>query len=123
MAFFLKNMEKSLRLRKNEQFQEVIKSKKSVVNDSFVVYYKLNDLSNVRIGISVSKKLGKAVVRNKIKRQVRMMARGVFDENENIDYIIIVRKKYLNYSYQENLEKLDFLHNKIKKRMESEKCI
>ena len=116
-------MEKSLRLRKNEQFQEVIKSKKSVVNDSFVVYYKLNDLSNVRIGISVSKKLGKAVVRNKIKRQVRMMARGVFDEDENIDYIIIVRKKYLNYSYQENLEKLDFLHNKIKKRMESEKCI
>ncbi len=111
-------MDKLHRVRKNEDFQKIIKDKNSVANAKFVVYYKQNDLSLLRIGISVSKKLGKAVIRNKIKRQVRMMAREVFDENQNVDYIIIVRKKFLECSYESNKNDLIFLRDKIKKRMD-----
>lgn len=39
----------------------------------------------------VGKKLGNAVVRNKIKRQVRSMVDDCFDFNEAFDTIIIVR--------------------------------
>ena len=111
-------MDKLHRVRKNEDFQDIIKDKKSVANSSFVVYYKKNDLSLLRIGISVSKKLGKAVVRNKVKRQVRMMAREIFDQSESVDYIIIVRNKFLENSYEDSKKDLLFLCNKIKRRMD-----
>lgn len=111
-------MDKLHRVRKNEDFQTIIKDRKSVSNSSFVVYYKKNDLSLLRVGISVSKKLGKAVVRNKIKRQARMMAREIFDQKQGVDYIIIVRNKFLENSYERNKEDLLFLCNKIKRRMD-----
>lgn len=111
-------MDKLHRVRKNEDFQTIIKDKKSVANACFVVYYKKNDLSLLRVGFSVSKKLGKAVVRNKIKRQVRMMARDIFDQDQSMDYIIIVRNKFLENSYEGNKKELQFLCNKIKRRMD-----
>ncbi len=111
-------MKKEFRVKKNEDFQRIIKDKKSVANKKFVVYYKPND-THLRVGISVSKKLGHAVVRNKIKRQVRMMVHEVFDKNEKMDYIVIVRNQFLMNSYHDNIKDLKYLCNKIKKRMEN----
>ena len=90
-------MKKEFRIKKNEDFQSIIKNRQSVVNQKFVVYYRKNE-EHLRVGISVSKKLGNAVVRNKIKRQVRMMVQEVFDKEKKMDYIIIVRNKYLSNS-------------------------
>lgn len=111
-------MKKEFRVKKNEDFQRIIKDKKSVANKKFVVYYKPN-ATHLRVGISVSKKLGHAVVRNKIKRQVRMMVHEVFDKNEKMDYIVIVRNQFLMNSYHDNIKDLKYLCNKIKKRMEN----
>lgn len=90
-----------------------------MANRSFIVYYLKNDLDHARIGISVSKKLGKAIVRNKIKRQVRMMVREAIDLNSNYDYIVIVRNKYLDLDFNSNLKELKYLYKKILKRMEN----
>lgn len=109
-------MKKEYRLRKNEDFQKVIQHKKQYANRRFVIYFKKNN-EHLRVGLSVSKKLGNAVTRNKIKRQVRMMAQDVFDTNQKMDYIIIIRKDYLNHSYQDNMDELNKLYNKIDKRM------
>lgn len=111
-------MDKLHRVRKNEEFQRIIKDRNSLSNAKFVIYYKKNDKSLLRIGFSVSKKLGKAVVRNKVKRQVRMMAREIFDFNQSVDYIIIVRNKFLESSYDDNKKDLLFLYNKIQRRMD-----
>ena len=111
-------MKKEYRVKKNEDFQTIIKKKKSVANRQFVVYYDQNN-DHLRVGISVSKKLGNAVVRNKIKRQVRMMVHEVFDKNEKMDYIVIVRNQFLMNSYHDNIKDLKYLCNKIKKRMEN----
>ena len=110
-------MNKEHRVRKNEEFQQIIRCKQSFANSSFVVYYKKNN-EHLRVGISVSKKLGNAVVRNRIKRQVRMMVSSKFEKNKKCDYIIIVRNKYLNSSYEENMKQLEYIYNKINKRME-----
>lgn len=48
-----------------------------MANRTFIIYYLKNDIGHARIGISVSKKLGKAVIRNKIKRQVRMIVKEI----------------------------------------------
>ena len=65
-------MEKAYRIKKNSDFQKIYKKGKSVANRQFVVYtYKNRDLKHFRLGISVSKKLGNAVTRNRIKRAIR----------------------------------------------------
>lgn len=108
-------MKKEYRIRKNEEFQAIIQKRQSVANGKFVVYYRKNN-EHLKVGISVSKKLGNAVVRNKTKRQVRMMAQQVFDKNQKLDIIVIVRNKYLLSSFEENKKDLVYLYNKISKR-------
>lgn len=110
-------MKKEYRIRKNEDFNSIISKKTSCANQSFVVYYTKNDISHIRVGISVSKKLGNAVVRNKIKRQVRMLVKETFNLEESIDYIVIVRNKYLQLQYEENKKEIKYVYQKIIKRM------
>ncbi|WP_294581910.1 ribonuclease P protein component [uncultured Thomasclavelia sp.] len=111
-------MKKEYRVKKNEDFSLIIKDKQSLANRSFIIYYRKNDLEHARVGISVSKKLGKAVVRNKIKRQVRMMLQQTIDFDKCYDYIVIIRNKYLDLDFNSNLNELQYLYKKILKRME-----
>lgn len=111
-------MKKEYRVKKNEDFSLIIKEKQSLANRSFIIYYRKNDYQHARVGISVSKKLGKAVVRNKIKRQVRMMVQQTIDFEKSYDYIVIIRNKYLKLDFNSNLNELQYLYKKILKRME-----
>lgn len=103
-------MKKENRIKKNEEFTRLISKKHSLSNAVFIMYYDDRVLDHARVGISVSKKIGNAVIRNKIKRQIRMMFIESFDNQAyKYDVIIIVRKKYLENSYIDNksyLEKL-----------------
>ena len=96
------------RVRKNEEFSQIISLKHSSANAFFVVYTSDRKEDHARVGISVSKKLGNAVVRNKIKRQVREMVKACVDfESCPKDLIIIVRKPYLNRSFSQNTNDLE----------------
>ena len=53
------------------EFENIIKTGKCIKNKYYVIHYKNNNLSHNRYGISVSKKLGNAVFRNKYKRKIR----------------------------------------------------
>ena len=103
-------MKKENRIKKNEEFTKIISKKHCISNAVFIMYYDNRALDHARVGISVSKKIGNAVIRNKIKRQIRMMFIENFDnETYEKDVIVIVRKNYLQKSYLENkcyLEKL-----------------
>ena len=81
-------MKKENRIKKNEEFQSIIKHNKSKSNRYYVLYYANRKHDYDRIGISVGKKSGNAVVRNKIKRQVRMMLQELCDFNSGYDYIL-----------------------------------
>ena len=109
-----KIMKKKYSLKRNEEIGRIVKKRRFVKNDVFVIYFsKNNESEHARICFSVSKKIGKAVVRNKIKRQVREMVTSVFDFNLKCDYVIVVRNDYLEKQYSYNLEKLNELHSKI----------
>lgn len=61
-------------------------------------------------------KLGNAVCRNKVKRQLRSIVDDVFTFEEGYDVIIIVRPAYTNKSFEENKKEMKENQNRINKR-------
>ncbi|MGX7112656.1 ribonuclease P protein component [Gemella cuniculi] len=84
-------MKKEYRIKKSQDFDKIIKKRQSFANRQFVIYYEKNNLEHMRLGISVSKKLGKAYERNKLKRYVRESFKTRKDFVKNYDIIVIVR--------------------------------
>ena len=105
-------MKKEFRVKRNEDFSKIIARKKSFANSCFIIYKDENQMGHGRVGISVSKKLGNAVTRNKIKRQLRMMIQECFHFDEEVDYIVIVRKRFLDNTYIENKRSANTIANK-----------
>ena len=97
-------MKKEYRIKKNEAFQEVFQKGNSFANRQLVLYYKKQDTADAhfRIGLSVSKKLGNAVMRNKIKRYLRQ-AFHELDEQvaPGYDFIVIARQPAKDMTFQE----------------------
>jgi len=96
-------MKKSYRIKKNEDFQRIFQEGKSVANRQFIVYKLENsEIPHFRIGLSVSKKIGNAVMRNRIKRLIRQVFHELESQiNPNYDYIIIARKPVAEMDYKE----------------------
>lgn len=68
-------LKKSDRLRKRLDFKRTYRRGKTTKNKFFVLYYAPNQTGTRQIGFSVSKKIGKAVVRNRVKRKLREACR------------------------------------------------
>ncbi|RJS60974.1 ribonuclease P protein component [Bacillus sp. PK3_68] len=87
-------MKKTFRIKKDSEFQSVFKGGKSFANRQFVVYVYRKDLTvPFRIGLSVSKKVGNAVIRNRIKRYIRQSFTELKEEIlPGYDFIVIARK-------------------------------
>jgi len=72
-----------------------------MANRQFVVYsYKNAEVEHFRLGISVSKKVGKAVVRNRMRRVIKEVVRHLAPRIESqYDLVIVVRKAALDLDY------------------------
>lgn len=84
------SFKKHQRLVKNHEFTAVLSNRKRSQDSLLVVYCKPNGLGYNRLGISVGKSLGSAVVRNRFKRFIRESFRV---EQHNIggalDYLVM----------------------------------
>lgn len=103
-------MKKKFIVKHKYDFDRIIKSRNRKKNDIFIIYSENNNLPYARYGISVGKKLGNAVYRNRKKRQIR----SIIDNLEKAyikskDYIIILREKGKYLEYQELNQKLKSL--------------
>lgn len=89
-------MEKKHRLTRSADFQRVYRQGKSEAGRHAVLYYfeRVSESGDEapRLGVSVSKKVGSAVVRNQVKRVLKEVFRGLQDRlAPNYDYVIIAR--------------------------------
>mgnify|MGYP003289603013 CR=1 FL=1 len=95
---------KKINIVKNSRdFTRIIKSKVPFKNKYFVIYKESTKEEIYKFGISVSKKIGNAVVRNKLKRQIKSII-DKKDYKKGFNCIIILRKSVLDLTYNE-LEK------------------
>ncbi len=101
-------MNKRQRVKKNAEFQKVFKHGKSFANRQFVLYFLPKEgQEEFRIGLSVSKKVGNAVVRNRIKRYIRQSFLEMKDEvNPNMDYVIIARNQAASLDFHDSKKSL-----------------
>lgn len=104
------SMRSECRLRKNEEFRHIYQNGRSVANRELVLYYiKSEDTAHFRLGISVSKKIGRAVIRNEIKRRVREVVRLQQSLiTPGYDLVIIVRKGALQTTHEQLMN--SFVH-------------
>jgi ribonuclease P protein component len=96
-------VQKELRLTKREDFNKVYRFGKSNANFQFVVYsLPQSKVERFRAGISVSKKIGNAVVRNRIRRVVKEILRHHADRIRlHCDIVVIARKPVAEMDYKE----------------------
>ncbi len=106
-------MKRKYSLKRNEEIANIVHQRKFVKNNCFLIYYQNNQCHYLRVCLSVNKKLGIAVVRNKIKRQVREMIDQVFDFKQSKDYVIIIKEEFKNHDFLTNKNKLEELNEKI----------
>ena len=100
------------RIKASDDFALTIKKGKAQRNQSYVIHYRVNELMYTRVGISVSSKIGNAVVRNHIKRQIRSMCDSLIDYDKNhIDIVIVVKQSFLDRSFDDNKTSLKQLLN------------
>ena len=100
------------RIKASDDFALTIKKVKAQRDQSYVIHYRTNEFQYVRVGISVSSKLGNAVVRNHIKRQVRSICDEIIKYDEHsLDIVIIVKQGFLNRSFDDNKLSLTKLLN------------
>lgn len=98
-------MEKKYRIRKNMEFKKVYKIGKNYWNRNLVLYVNKNKLDYSRIGFTVTKKIGNAVTRNKVRRKMKEICRLNFENiKPGYDLIFIAKKSVVNMKYDE-LEK------------------
>ena len=107
---------KEKRIKDNKEFQQVFQRGKSMANRQFVIYIlDKNDQDTFRIGLSVSKKVGNAVTRNRIKRYVRQSFHELEDQIARpVDFVIIARHQTATMSMEEVKESLIHVLKKLK---------
>lgn len=101
-------------LKKTTDFKKVmIHRENNVSNPAFRIHYFPNKLQKLRFGLAVNKKNFKtAVLRNKIKRQMREIIKAL-QLIKHLDIVVIVKYAYINNTFQSNQKMFINLYNTI----------
>lgn len=110
------SLKKAERILKRAEFQRLSRQGRRIHRDHFIVIYCPNSLGELRLGVTVSKKVGHAATRNRIKRLVRerfRLSKAVFDGAYDIN--IIAKTGAAELSSQEITQTLEGVFREVSK--------
>lgn len=105
-------MNKEKIIKKSENFTKIINTNKKVKSKYFSIYFVPSEKNHY--GITVPKKIGNAVMRNKIKRQIKNI---IYNNEKDIllgyDYVIIIKEAVKNTTYNDLERELLYIIRKV----------
>ena len=101
-------MKKAVTIKEKYEFRRMYAKGRSAVTPFMVVYCRKNRLGHNRLGVTVSTKLGGAVVRNRARRRLREAFRLAQPRmRQGYDVILVARSRSVDGSYRKLTEALD----------------
>lgn len=87
-------MNNTIMLKKNYEFKRLFSKGKFIYGDNIHIYFIITGKEYNKFGIAVSKKNGKAVIRNHVKRLIREVYK-IYEDNVKlgVDILIIINNK------------------------------
>lgn len=107
-------MNKEKIIKNSETYSKIISTGESIKNKYFSVYYQKTDNDN-KYGITIPKKVGKAHIRNKLKRQTKnIIMTNEINIQKKYNYVIIIKEATLLLSYNDMACELLNLFKKVR---------
>ncbi|MBN2007571.1 MAG: ribonuclease P protein component [Anaerolineae bacterium] len=102
--------QKAMRLRRPEEFKQVWSKGRSWAHPLLILWALPNDLGRVRVGITASRKVGKAVARNRARRLLREAARQLYHHiASGWDVVLVARAPLLEVKAPDVMQALESL--------------
>lgn len=89
------------RLRKNNQFSFIYKKGERFHSEHFTLFALKSKYESYRIGFSISKKLGKANQRNKLKRRLKEISRRDLKIPSFCNFVVLAKDGACELSFEE----------------------
>jgi ribonuclease P protein component len=94
-------------MRKRAEFQQLASAQHKTTVRGFLVVWRENNLLMTRLGITASKKIGCAVVRNRVKRYLREFFRHNRIGMASVDVNVIARRESAQMAYPDIMRELN----------------
>ena len=104
------------RLKKNSQFNYIYKKGEKVHTENFTLFVVKSKFSCYKIGFSISKKLGKANKRNKLKRRMREIVRNL-QVPSFCNYVLLAKENATSLEFCDLKKELEKLFEKVEKKL------
>ncbi|MDF9407750.1 MAG: Ribonuclease P protein component [Pelotomaculum sp. PtaB.Bin013] len=95
------------KIQKNKDYKKVYNYGKSVADRYLVLFFLVNNLETSRFGFTVSKKIGNAIKRNRVRRLFKEACRLNLNRFPiGFDYVLLARNAIVGQKYQQVEESL-----------------
>ena len=94
-------------IKTSAEFRKVYQDGNKLVLSCFVIYYIVHQSGGIKYGVTVTKKLGNAVTRNRIKRRLRAVVMAAFSKipnDLNLEIVLVARKYSLTADFEQMLK-------------------
>ena len=106
-------LKQQYRLKKKYQFNYVYRVGRSTNGSLCVLYFAPSKNKNVKVGISVSHKIGGAIIRNKIKRKMReAVYKYILQIKKDFNIVFIAKNAITTATYAQIEQEIELLLKK-----------
>lgn len=106
-------MQRPSRLLRSSDFDRTLRSGRRAASEYLAVFVSDNELGRPRVGFAVSRKLGNAVVRNRVRRRLRELVRPLVTRAKGgRDVVIVARARAVDAEFARLRQEIEMLWSK-----------